>query len=188
MKLSLLEQYNKNPSKYLDTDKEEPNHKYISKCYSMAFKGYKNPTVLEIGLASGGSLLLWNDYFVDAKIIGIDSGADPRFQKCIENTINEKNIQLINSDAYDGVMVATLPNFDIIIDDGLHTKDSHLKCLNLYLPKLNPGGILVIEDIDDIQWIEEYIPLLPTGYEYQVIDTDRTKEYNNLLFLVKRPL
>lgn len=188
MTQSLLELYNEKREKYLDTDKEYPNHGYISKCYSKLFAEYQNKPInfLEIGLGSGGSLLLWNDYFNNAKIYGIDSGTDKRFAECINNLKMFPNINLIQCDAYDSRLNDMLPNFDIIIDDGPHTKDSHLKCLDLYLPKLNPGGILIIEDIDDIEWIEDYKAKIPEGFTHSTIDTDRSLEYNNLLFLVKK--
>ena len=188
MTQSLLELYNQNPARYLDTDKENPNHHYISKLYSDEFQKYLNRDInlLEIGLGSGGSLLLWNDYFTNAKIYAIDSGTDPRFNICIDVVKDCANINLIKSDAYLPGLTDMLPNFDIIIDDGPHTKDSHLKCLDLYLPKLNPGGILIIEDIDDIEWIEDYKAKIPEGFTHSTIDTDRSLEYNNLLFLVKK--
>ncbi len=187
-KLSLLAQYSQNRDRYLDTDKEHPNHGYISKCYDELFSEYQNKPInfLEIGLASGGSLLLWNDYFTNAKIYGVDSGADSRFTQCIENVKQYPNINLIKADAYDPKLNDVLPNFDIIIDDGPHTLDSHIKCLNLYLPKLNSNGVLIIEDIGDEVWIEEYKKVLLPNCDYKIIDTDRNIEYNNLLFVIRK--
>jgi predicted O-methyltransferase YrrM len=187
--MTLLELYDLNQKKYLDTDKEYPNHHYISKFYSDKFSKYKDKeiTLLEIGVASGGSLLLWNDYFENAKIYGLDIGSsfDGRFKQCIQNVQSISSIHLIESDAYLQQLVDRLPNFDIIIDDGPHTLESHIRFLNLYLPKLNPGGIAVIEDIDDIKWIEEYKKYCG-NYTNYTIDTDRNLEYNNLLFVVEK--
>ena len=54
--MTLIEFYNSNREKYLDTDKELPNHKYISRCYTALFEEFieKNINILEIGVASGG--------------------------------------------------------------------------------------------------------------------------------------
>ena len=76
--------------------------------------------------------------------------------------------------------------FDIIIDDGPHTLESHLCFLDLYLPKLNSGGVAIIEDIDNIKWLEFYKKYIPDGYTYESIDTDRKVEYNNLLFVIRK--
>jgi hypothetical protein len=38
-------------------------------------------------------------------------------------------------------------NFDIIIDDGLHTFDANVCFLENSIHKLNPGGYFIIEDI-----------------------------------------
>jgi hypothetical protein len=42
MMSSLLAQYKQNRPRYLDTDKEHPNHEYISKFYTFEFEKYKN--------------------------------------------------------------------------------------------------------------------------------------------------
>jgi predicted O-methyltransferase YrrM len=189
--MKLLELYEQNREKYLDTDKEYPNHHYISKVYNDKFKKFKNQTInfLEIGAGSGGSLLLWNDFFQNANIYALDIGSsfDKRFDVCKQNVKDLPRVKLIESDAYQESVCNSLPNFDIIIDDGPHTKESHLKFLDLYLPKLNSGGIIIIEDIDDEHWIEEYLTKVPDGYLKTTIDTDRSLEYNNLLFLIEKP-
>jgi len=129
---------------------------------------------------------LWNDYFKESVIYGVDSGKDGRFAQCINNTVGQSNIKLIKSDAYDPELISSLPEFDIIIDDGPHTLESHLKFLQLYLPKLNSGGVAIIEDIDDIGWIEFYKKYISDDYTYESIDTDRKVEYNNLLFVIRK--
>ena len=44
--------------------------------------------------------------------------------------------------------------FDIILDDGAHTLESMIKYIELYSKILNDDGILMIEDIPDILWID----------------------------------
>ena len=51
--------------------------------------------------------------------------------------------------------------FDIIIDDGPHSLESMIVCVQKYLPKLKSDGILVIEDLKELSWAEtltEYVP------------------------------
>lgn len=186
--LSLLEQYEQNRGRYLNTDKEYPAHEYISKFYTFEFEKYKNKEInlLEIGCGSGGSLLLWSDYFPDATIYGVDNGQDRRFNKCKVATGGSDNIKLYKSDAYTTDFVDSMPNFDIIIDDGPHTKESHFQLLDLYLSKLNQGGILIIEDVEDISYGNEYCQKLTPDFQYAILDTNSKKEYNSILFVARK--
>ena len=62
---------------------------------------------------------------------------------------NNDKIKKIFADAYDSNTANILPSFDVIIDDGPHTLESQEKAIQLYLPKVNPGGIFIIEDIQE---------------------------------------
>ena len=55
------------------------------------------------------------------------------------------------------VFVSKLNNFDIIIDDGPHSLESQLKFIDLYYPKTNLGGVVIIEDIhpDSLEPLKE---------------------------------
>ena len=141
---------------------------------------------MEIGLGSGGSLILWSNYFEEVDITGIDSGADDRFTNCITNTLSYGNIKLIACDAYNPNLVESLSDFDIMIDDGPHTLQSHLWFLEYYLPKLKSNGVAIIEDIDDIRWTNFYKKYITDEYTYEIVDTDRNLEYNNLLFVIRK--
>lgn len=184
----LLTQYEENRNRYLDTDKEYPAHSYISKFYTFEFEKYKNKpiNILEIGCASGGSLLLWSDYFPYATIYGVDNGQDARFKQCKSSTAGNSRIKLYEASAYNLDLVNALPNFDIIIDDGPHTKESHFQLLDLYVPKLNKGGVLIIEDVEDISYGEEYGDKLTNDFQYATIDINTKKEYNSILFVARK--
>ena len=104
----------------------------------------KKVDILEIGVYHGGSLALWSHAFQKAKITGCDiadqikDGSRKYFD----------NVNLIIGDAYAPKTIEGM--FDIIIDDGPHTFQSFVACLDLYLPKVKKGGILVIEDIPNM--------------------------------------
>jgi spermidine synthase len=151
-------------------------HSYIP-VYERLFQKRKDKVfhVLEIGIGSGGSLRLWNDYFNNADVYGIDLNyihADldrfPRIHqikddaytiRCVQDNFVSKNI-----------------NFDIIIDDGPHNKLSQMMTMQMYFPLLTNDGIIVIEDVQDYldpgTWIKDIIESLPDEYqEYaEVID------------------
>ena len=49
-----------------------------------------------------------------------------------------------------------------------------LLCAKLYFPKLNPGGVLVIEDIPKAAWFDLIIEVLPAGTQVKTIDDSST--------------
>lgn len=167
--IDIIHQYNlRNDTNYnFGTDKEY-NHRYISNFYEKEFEKYKNKhiRILEIGIHRGGSLALWHHYFDDADIYGIDSQDFGAFHNCQPYP----RVKVIYTDGYRKDFADVLPNFDIVIDDGPHTKESHLQSLKLYLPKIKEGGVFIIEDIAQMEWTEEYKALVPSWMSYEIFD------------------
>lgn len=167
----------------IGTDKEF-NHRYCSLFYDHEFKEYKHKQIdlLEIGVQSCASLILFSEYFVNANsITGID--VNP---VTASNYTNYSKITTIVADAYTKTTTDSLSNYDIIIDDGPHTKQSHLICLQLYLKLLNPGGILVIEDIPQLEWAQEYKQVVPKNMYSNIIDCRiKSNMSDSILFVVK---
>jgi len=148
------------------TDRE--HHRYFSEFYQHQFKKYQDQpiTLLEIGSAYGGGLIIWHEYFSQAKIIGAElrdhtpegkltwKNSDPNFRDYPEvflpNLDDYPRMQAFNGyDAYQKSFADNLPDLDIVIDDGWHSCDQWEKLYELYLPKIRPGGMLIIEDISD---------------------------------------
>lgn len=165
-------------------------HSYIENFYEEAFRPYrdKENTILEIGVDTGGSMALWSKYFSNSKILGIDIKTS-RFLEQFRDT-NYPNIRNITvTDAYDPVLVDFLPEFDIIIDDGPHWLSYQLKGIELYLPKLKVGGLMVIEDVEDIKNINELSKAVPNNgmyitKAYDLRDID--KRYDSIIFSIER--
>lgn len=143
-------------------------HSYIP-VYEELFAPRKESTrnVLEIGIARGGSLHLWHDYFENAQIYGIDNR---RFRK---ELAHHERIHQIQADAYsaDGMAASFAARgiqFDIIIDDGPHNKTSQTAAMELYFPLLADDGMIIIEDVQDYMnpgvWIHDIIRALPRDY------------------------
>ena len=125
------------------TDKES-RHQYCTSYYDQIFFNLKDKklNILEIGIKNGSSLVLWNEYFKNSIIYGIDNS------DLIGNRLNVyPRIKTIIQDAYRKEITNHLPLFDIIIDDGPHTLESQIKFINNYFKKLNKNGKLIIEDI-----------------------------------------
>lgn len=159
-------------------------HSYID-FYETNLSKYKNTnaSLLEIGVNSGGSLYLWGNYFDDGSVLGLD---------IIDKVRNEwktlPNTKYLIHDAYDPSTVTLLPNFDIIIDDGPHTLESQIKCIQYYLPKLNNNGILIIEDIQDTKYITILKENTPIKYHQylEIIDLRYKKNrYDDILYVIK---
>ena len=165
------------------TDKEV--HKYCSTFYDKEFAKYQDKPIklLEIGLFRGGSLILWENYFSQAEIIGIDVINFGSMQ--VAEQLNRCKVFI--NDAYSVNFANFLPKFDIMIDDGPHTEESQMKFLEIYMTRLNDGGVMVIEDIQDIASTEKFKTLVPEGYTYEIVDTRHLVEYpDNVMFVVRK--
>jgi predicted O-methyltransferase YrrM len=137
------------------TDKDVV-HNYCKYFYDETFEKYadKKITLMEVGVLNGASLVMWHKYFKNAqKIIGIDRGGisskwEPYFLEYLKTCQSKEIIQILYGDAYCDIFASSIKDdFDIIIDDGDHNVQSQIKFINLYLKKLKPNGILVIEDV-----------------------------------------
>ena len=124
--------------------------------YDKLFESYrlKSIKLLEIGIYHGASAILWHNYFPNGDITLVDIELR-NAEKNIKYEVDSKRVRLLKNDAYDPEFVKSLPLFDIINDDGPHSLESQIKCIELYYNKLNPGGILIIEDVQSDSWYDE---------------------------------
>ena len=113
--------------------------------------------VLEVGIDRGGSIRLWSDFFVNAKVYGLDI---MHIDSVWEGIKNKENIILhTSSDAYnDDFFITNFLNknikFDFMLDDGPHSLESMLDFIRLYSQVMADDGILIIEDVPQYEWIE----------------------------------
>jgi SAM-dependent methyltransferase len=119
---------------------------------------YTATRVLEIGVREGGSISLWNNYFPNAEIYGVDITLDEVLFK-----FDEKSVFLYSENAYSETFVSKLDidSFDVIIDDGPHTLQSMKDVIRLYTRLLKPNGMLIIEDVASIDWVPEILNEVP---------------------------
>ena len=165
------------------TDKEF-NHRYCTAFYDKEFPKYRDKRIrlLEIGVHRGGGLAVFHEYFSDADIYGVD----PFEFGAAKNCLPYPRVRVFTADGYSKEFADTLPKFDIIIDDGPHTKESHLKSLQIYLNKLNDGGVFIIEDISEMEWTEEYKALVPPWMTYEIIDAREISCMSDSIMFVVR--
>jgi predicted O-methyltransferase YrrM len=113
--------------------------------------------ILEIGIGGGGSIQLWYDYFLNANIYSVDiNHMNWGFEKLLPldrvtlyTGVDAYNEQIFNSYFYKKNL-----KFDMILNDGAHTLETMIKFVELYSKILTDDGILIIEDIPDMNWTE----------------------------------
>ena len=176
------------------TDKNT-SHSYFD-VYEELLSPYKDKkgSILEIGVYRGGSLLLWSDYFKNFEICGlevIDRVGDKVRNSLDSNRVNFSLIDAYNTDCITFLNEKYENGFDVIIDDGPHTLESQLTFIELYLDLLKPDGVLIIEDVQRIEDVSEFISKIPNSdvfdYEYIPYDLRNVKgRYDDILFVIKK--
>lgn len=173
------------------TDKNT-SHNYLG-IYDALLNQKKNTArnVLEIGVGSGfGSMKLWHDYFQNANVYGIDLVEYP-----IPDDMNSDRINLFLSfDAYDSNFFTDKilnldKKFDLIVDDGPHSLESMKRFITLYRHILADDGIMIIEDIQDIGWINEIVSAIPEDLRKYVDVYDLRNiggRYDDLILVINR--
>ena len=105
----------------------------------------KPVTLLEIGVFSGGSIDMWRAYLgPQARIIGVD--IEPA---C--TAYERPGVDIVIGDQGDAAFwesfLTDVGGIDIVIDDGGHEFHQQVVTLEALLPRLNPGGVYVCEDV-----------------------------------------
>jgi hypothetical protein len=101
--------------------------------------------IAEIGVASGGSLEMWRDYFgPKAHIYGVDINPDCKVYE-------RDGIKVFIGDQTDRSFWrdfrTKVPKLDIVIDDGGHKYEQQVVSLEELLPHLRPNGVYLCEDV-----------------------------------------
>lgn len=101
-----------------------------------------NLNLLEIGLCAGASVKMWEEYFQNGHIYGVDISDKSHFNtQRIKTCIADQGVFDQISNVYPGI------EFDIIVDDGGHRMEQQVISLAALFSRLKPGGIYIIEDL-----------------------------------------
>lgn len=185
--------YWKNPG---GTDKQKcenigtpaDSHSYGPVYEALAKMVPKGSPVMEIGVFHGGSMLLWQDLFPESVVVGVD------ICNAVHSSVIERLTEratLTFDDAYDETFVYQLAaagcSYGLIVDDGPHTLKSQCDFLSLYLSLLKPGGIAVIEDIQEISWFEQLEANVPSGYVSERVDRRQINgRWDDLMLVISK--
>ena len=173
-------------------------HSYIE-AYEELFSSKKDSAthVLEIGIGpekymNGGSIKMWSEYFLNADIHALDIIPIDNVNPIL---IFHPRIYLHTStDAYNMLFfknrfLSKSIKFDILIDDGPHTVDSVIFFVKTYSRLLKDDGILVIEDIQHIEWIDALRHHAPAELHPYIEVYDRRNikgRYDDILFVINK--
>lgn len=141
------------------TDKGIVAHGYTYH-YERHFGHLRNESIklLELGVHTGGSLIMWERYFTKGKIYGID------VVDLVKNCKFSDRTKVFIGNVMDHtfcnkVIQETGGNFDIIVDDCSHGVLQQRDSFEKFFPELNKNGIYVIEDLYSSYW-----PMYGGGY------------------------
>lgn len=106
----------------------------------------------EVGVFRGASMVVWRNFFSQARIFGYDNDmqnlqaiqqmAIPGTFLGIMDSSKKESIQgVFNASCTDGEL------FDVIVDDASHDPADQAMMIRSALPFLKQGGLLIIEDI-----------------------------------------
>jgi hypothetical protein len=188
-------------SDYCDNEHTDKNttHSYLD-LYESLFQGKKETAthVLEVGIGyppyNGGSIMMWEKYFLNAQIYALD--IIPMTDVWADILHHHRIHVYAAINAYDPYVFKRLfltkpVQFDILLDDGPHTLKSMVAFITLYSRVMKPDGILVIEDVQSMDWIDvlrTHTPELLKPF-IEVYDLREKKgRYDDIVFVINKSL
>lgn len=147
-------------------------HSYIE-YYEKFMHPYRDEcSILEIGVMTGGSMLLWQKYFDTVFLTGVDLrngfNAELPFQSELEHVVWHWGV-----DSTDPDQNPKLKQHRFVIDDGAHDVESQMSTFTNYWQFVQPGGTYFIEDIENDdstdrlrKFIDSYLSNEPHTIDY----------------------
>ncbi len=154
--------------------------------------GTNNPNLassMNINAKPGASLRAWRDYFEKALIFGGDIDKNILFE---ESRIKTYLLDQTNKESISKMWNKIKKNnFDLIVDDGLHTFNAAIILFENSVSYLKDSGIYIIEDAQDKQLIEfkKFFDERLSSYNYNIIRLKKaknSKSNNNLIEVRKK--
>ena len=106
--------------------------------------------ILEVGVYHGSSIQMWEHYFPNAKILGLDI-TSVYFN---ERTFGDRVTLAVCNATDNNQLTATLAQnsfetgtIDFVIEDGSHRVSEQVKTIGLAWKYVKPGGIYILEDM-----------------------------------------
>lgn len=166
-------------------------HSYIDfydQLFSPVRASAKN--VLEIGIFKGLSLIMWEEYFYNATVYGVDCDEQPHGGMADLRTMiqsGKHNIRIMDAtNAFHAEREFTSVRFDVVIDDAAHNLEQQLSIYNVFKQYMAPGGIYVIEDVQDIDRNRHFFQAIDSKKSVEIIDRRNIKNrYDDVLVVIR---
>lgn len=120
----------------------------------------------------GASLRAFSDYCTNALVFGADVDKRILFD---DKRIKTFFVDQTKSDTFNQILEKIPNNFDLVIDDGLHSPNANIASLEFGLKIVKAGGWVVVEDISEASiclW-QTVAALLPNTYEPYIFSANK---------------
>lgn len=144
------------------------------------------PSAVEPNVTPGSSLRVWRDYFPNANIYGADIDKTILFT---EERIKTFYInQLDPATIYDCWAQINETDFDLIVDDGLHTFEAGSTLFAHSIQRLSKTGIYIIEDVhaDNLLCYKNYFDKTKYKVEYITLHRPNRALGDNSLVVIRK--
>ena len=132
----------------------------------------------------GASLRVWKEYFSNAEIYGADIDKNVLF---FENRIKTYHVdQLDEKKIREMWSQINKKEFDLIIDDGLHSYDAAKTLFLNSIDKLKKGGIYIIEDVSNSYFEKLFTELEKFNPEGIILFDKNQFWYGNNLIIIRK--
>jgi SAM-dependent methyltransferase len=152
---------------------KDTSHNYLP-VYQEEFTQIENIKILELGVCYGGSLILWDGFFINSEIHGIDN------VKYTDDFIPG----IMHWGKYEDIYSEFENNyFDYIVNDSMHYAKEQIDAFKIYYSKLKPGGKFFMEDIPDMDNVAEIVKTLE-GHTFKVYNMNASSDSQDSIILV----
>ncbi len=186
---TLAQIYAKYPSSEVGCADKGSVHSYIQYYESLLFPYRNCKSVLEIGISHGNSLRMWEDFFKDAKVYGMNNTSEGRDGEGLKAMIAEGTHNIVIGDACSHEQVESKYSgmkFDIIIEDASHVLEHSLEIYKNFKDKVAPGGLYIIEDVNNIDQVRQTFMDIDPSKTVDIIDLRPFKgRYDDVLVVIK---
>jgi hypothetical protein len=148
--------------------------------------------VLEVGISGGGSIKLWNDFFTNANVYGLDIMPIDYVWEEIKNKekiVLHTSVDAYNHDYFNTHLLNSNVKFDFMLDDGPHTLETMIQFIQLYSQIMTDDGILIIEDVQSWDWLGTLANAVPQDLKpfIKIYDLRPIKgKYDDIVFTIDK--
>jgi hypothetical protein len=137
----------------------------------------------------GASLRVWRDYFPGAMVVGADIDRAVLFseERIVTGYLDQTAPDTI-AQFFASLASGLRDDFDIMIDDGLHTFEAARCLLENALPHLKSGGFYIIEDmpLEAVSRFKAYFAEHPSADSVRYMLMSGSFRADNNLIIVKK--